>query len=144
MVGNMVHTLLTILLLRVHTVLIPSMAEETAAIMICCMSNTATVIKSIEGSVLSWISSLGRRAGSLTTSLSRSRLLIYKSESIFSPNPNVRTERKTPEGNYDHIDCDGGSSDRYCICADTETNTYALQQLNPTKTSREKMTKIGI
>jgi hypothetical protein len=90
----------------------PSMAEEAAGVIICCMPSTAIVFRSVKGPVASWLSSRFLR---LTGS---------------SPSRDRRVRAKTRSQTYSPL----GELSYPNVWIDSEADAHSLQQLEPGNT----------
>lgn len=101
-----------------------SMAEEAAAVMICCMPTTATFFKLAKAPVRSWLSSASGRALRLTGS---HRSDIHRSGS--------RTNLKgSLESGWNAAYSHPQGREHNAIRVDREFDTYSLQQMNQKQT----------
>ena len=97
------------------------MSEQAAGVMICCKPTTAALLRSIQGPVRSWLSSVSGRALRLTSSY-RSNMLHAGSQ--FELKENL-------DSNQAQIYFRSDPHDYHAAWADAEVDTYSLQYLNP-------------
>lgn len=95
------------------------MAEEAAAVMICCMPTTAALFKSAKTPMRTWWSSLGSRVLRLTT-LNRSGMTQSGSQSSLKGSLNNGWSAAYPQPHYG----------QHATWVDTDVGNYSLQEMD--------------
>lgn len=115
------------------------MAEETAGVMVCCMTNTAAVLKSAKQPVLSWVSSTSDRVLRLTgSSRTGSQLSGHGSQT------QMTVEGKEPASSQTSVSEKPSSRDRHAAWVDAPGENYSFNSLDPGYTGIAKKTEIRV
>lgn len=112
------------------------MGEEAAAVMICCMPSTSSLVKSLQGPVRSWLSHASQRAlrltGSTHTGMPRSGV------------GNLSNLKGSSESNQNAIDSHPASKEHHIAWADANLDNYPVRQLKMSNGRVWKKTEIQI
>lgn len=112
------------------------MGEEAAAVMICCMPSTSSLVKSLQEPVRSWLSNASQRALRLTGS---NRTGLPRSGS-----GSMSNLKGSSESNQDAIDSHPLPQQLHTAWANASSDNYPLQHLNVSNSRVWKKTEIQI